>query len=382
MKFNTKAIHGGQKHEEATGAVMTPIFQTSTYAQSSPGIHKGYEYSRGANPTRTALENSFAAIENGTHGFAFASGLAAIDCVLRTLKPGDEVIAGDDIYGGTYRMFMRLFKNYGLNFQFVNMNEIANVTNAISNNTKLIWIETPTTPLMKIAAIAAITKAVKAKNANILIGVDNTFATPYLQRPLDLGVDIVMHSATKYLGGHSALVMGALMVKNAELAKELHFIQFAAGAIAGPMDSFLALRGIKTLHLRMQRHCENGKAVAEFLNAHPKVSDVYYPGLENHPNHEIAKKQMDDFGGMVSFRLKDENKEAALSFLENTKIFTLAESLGGVESLVSHPITMTHASIPEAERLKLGITNSLIRLSIGIEDFDDLLADLAQALEV
>ncbi|KAB1160329.1 cystathionine gamma-synthase [Tenacibaculum aiptasiae] len=382
MKFNTKAIHGGQKHEESTGAVMTPIFQTSTYAQASPGVHKGYEYSRGANPTRTALENSFAALENGTHGFAFASGLAAIDCVLRTLKPGDEVIAGDDIYGGTYRMFMRLFKNYGLNFQFVSMDEIANVTNAISNNTKLIWIETPTNPLMKIADIAAITKAVKAKNANILIGVDNTFATPYLQRPLDLGVDIVMHSATKYLGGHSDLVMGALMVKDAELAKELHFIQFAAGAIAGPMDSFLALRGVKTLHLRMQRHCENGKAVAEFLNAHPKVSDVYYPGLESHPNHEIAKKQMDDFGGMVSFRLKDESKEAALSFLENTKVFTLAESLGGVESLVSHPITMTHASIPEAERLKLGITNSLIRLSIGIEDIDDLLADLSQALEI
>ncbi|MCF2874916.1 MULTISPECIES: cystathionine gamma-synthase [unclassified Tenacibaculum] len=382
MKFNTKAIHGGQKHEESTGAVMTPIFQTSTYAQASPGVHKGYEYSRGANPTRTALENSFAALENGTHGFAFASGLAAIDCVLRTLKAGDEVIAGDDIYGGTYRMFMRLFKNYGLNFQFVNMDEIANVTNAISNNTKLIWIETPTNPLMKIADIAAITKVVKAKNANILIGVDNTFATPYLQRPLDLGVDIVMHSATKYLGGHSDLVMGALMVKDAELAKELHFIQFAAGAIAGPMDSFLALRGVKTLHLRMQRHCENGKAVAEFLNTHPKVSDVYYPGLESHPNHEIAKKQMDDFGGMVSFRLKDESKEAALSFLENTKIFTLAESLGGVESLVSHPITMTHASIPEAERLKLGITNSLIRLSIGIEDIDDLLADLSQALEI
>ena len=382
MKFNTKAIHGGQKHEESTGAVMTPIFQTSTYAQASPGVHKGYEYSRGANPTRTALENSFAALENGTHGFAFASGLAAIDCVLRTLKPGDEVIAGDDIYGGTYRMFMRLFKNYGLNFQFVNMDEIANVTNAISNNTKLIWIETPTNPLMKIADIAAITKAVKTKNANILIGVDNTFATPYLQRPLDLGVDIVMHSATKYLGGHSDLVMGALMVKDAELAKELHFIQFAAGAIAGPMDSFLALRGIKTLHLRMQRHCENGKAVAEFLNAHPKVSDVYYPGLESHPNHEVAKKQMDDFGGMVSFRLKDESKETALSFLENTKIFTLAESLGGVESLVSHPITMTHASIPEAERLKLGITDSLIRLSIGIEDIDDLLADLSQALEI
>ncbi len=380
MKFNTKTIHGGQEHEEATGAVMPPIFQTSTYAQSSPGVNKGYAYSRAANPTRTALEKAFAALENGSHGFAFSSGLAAIDCVLRTLKPGDEVIAGDDIYGGSYRLFTRLFQKNGLKFQFVDMDEVSNVTNAISENTKLIWIETPTNPLMKIADIKEITKAVKNKRADILVAVDNTFATPYLQRPLDLGVDIIMHSATKYLGGHSDLVMGALMVKDAQLAEELYFIQFAAGAIAGPMDSFLALRGVKTLHLRMQRHCENGKAVAEYLVNHPKVGEVFYPGLESHPSYEIAKKQMDDFGGMVSFRLKDESKQAALTFLENTKIFTLAESLGGVESLVSHPVTMTHASIPEAERLKIGITDSLIRLSVGVEDIDDLLADLEQAL--
>ncbi|MCO7184049.1 cystathionine gamma-synthase [Tenacibaculum sp. XPcli2-G] len=380
MKFNTKTIHGGQKPEEATGAVMPPIFQTSTYAQSSPGVNKGYAYSRSANPTRTALENALAALENGTHGFAFSSGLSAIDCVLRTLNPGDEVIAGDDIYGGTYRMFTNMFEKYGLKFRYVDMNEVMNVTKTISKKTKLIWIETPTNPLMKIADIEEITKAVKNIKTSIVVAVDNTFATPYLQRPLDLGVDIVMHSATKYLGGHSDLVMGALMVKDAKLAEQLHFIQFAAGAIAGPMDSFLALRGVKTLHLRMQRHCENGKAVAQYLSAHPKVSEVFYPGLEKHPNHEIAKKQMDDFGGMVSFRLKDESKQAALTFLENTKIFTLAESLGGVESLVSHPVTMTHASIPEEERLKIGITDSLIRLSVGVEDIDDLLADLEQAL--
>ncbi|MEQ3501228.1 cystathionine gamma-synthase [Tenacibaculum sp. SSH1-16] len=380
MKFNTKTIHGGQKPEEATGAVMPPIFQTSTYAQSSPGVNKGYAYSRSANPTRTALESAFATLENGTHGFAFSSGLSAIDCVLRTLNSGDEVIAGDDIYGGTYRMFTNMFEKYGLKFRYVDMNEVTNVTNAISEKTKLIWIETPTNPLMKIADIEEINKAVKNIKTSIVVAVDNTFATPYLQRPLDLGVDIVMHSATKYLGGHSDLVMGALMVKDAKLAEQLHFIQFAAGAIAGPMDSFLALRGVKTLHLRMQRHCENGKAVAQYLLEHPKVSEVFYPGLEKHPNHGIAKKQMDDFGGMVSFRLKDQSKQAALSFLENTKIFTLAESLGGVESLVSHPVTMTHASIPEADRLKIGITDSLIRLSVGVEDIDDLLGDLEQAL--
>ena len=380
MKFNTKTIHGGQKHEETTGAVMPPIFQTSTYAQSSPGVHKGYAYSRGANPTRTALEDSLAALENGTHGFAFSSGLAAIDCVLRTLNPGDEVIAGDDLYGGTYRMFTRLFMKYGLEFSYVDMNLASNVKDVITEKTKLVWIETPTNPLMKIADIAAISSVVKDINSDILIAVDNTFATPYLQQPLDLGADIAMHSATKYLGGHSDLVMGALIVKDAKLAEEIHFIQFAAGAIAGPMDSFLALRGIKTLHIRMQRHCENGKVVANFLKNHPKVGMVYYPGFKNHPNHLVAKKQMKDFGGMVSFKLKDESKVAAFKFLESTKIFTLAESLGGVESLVSHPTTMTHGSIPESERLKIGITDSLIRLSVGIEDEEDLLADLEHAL--
>lgn len=381
MKFNTKTIHGGQKHDVGTGAVMTPIYQTSTYAQTSPGEHKGYAYSRTANPTRTALENNFASLENGTHGFAFSSGLSAIDCVLRLLNPGDEVITGDDLYGGTYRMFTKLFQKYGLKFKFVDMDSVINITDGISDKTKLIWLETPTNPLMKISDIEAISKAVKAANPTILIAVDNTFATPYLQRPLDLGADVVMHSATKYLGGHSDLVMGALIVNDVKLAEELKFIQFAGGAIAGPMDSFLALRGIKTLHIRMQRHCENGNAVANYLANHPKVKRVYFPGLKNHPSHEIAKKQMKDFGGMVSFQLKDDSKEAAFSFLESTKIFTLAESLGGVESLVSHPATMTHGSIPKEERLKVGVTDSLIRLSVGIEDIDDLLQDLEQALQ-
>jgi cystathionine beta-lyase len=380
MKFNTKTIHGGQKPEPTTGAIMPPVFMTSTYAHSNPGEPQEYEYSRGANPTRTALENSLAAIENGTHGFAFSSGMAAIDCVLRTLKPGDEVIAGDDLYGGTYRMFTRLFEKYGLEFTYVNMDDVANVTHAITGKTKLIWIETPTNPLMKIADIKAICSAVKEVNSAVLIAVDKTFATPYLQRPLDLGAAIVMHSATKYLGGHSDLVMGALVVKDVKLAKELHFIQFAAGAIASPMDSFLALRGIKTLHLRMQRHCENGRAVANFLKKHPKVGAVYYPGLEDHPSYAIAKKQMKDFGGMVSFSLKNDSREATFRFLKNTKVFTLAESLGGVESLVNHPVTMSHASIPETARLKIGITDALIRLSVGIEDEEDLLADLEEAL--
>lgn len=380
MKFNTKTIHGGQQPDESTGAVMPPIYQTSTYAQASPGVHKGYGYSRGSNPTRSALEKSLAAIENGTHGFAFASGMAAIDAVLRLLKPGDEVVAGDDLYGGTYRMFTQLFEKYGLVFTYVDMDIVANVAKVITTKTKLVWIETPTNPLMKIADIEAISASVKAKNDAIIIAVDNTFATPYLQVPLNLGADIVMHSATKYLGGHSDLLMGALIVKEQVLAKEIHFIQFAAGAIAGPMDSFLALRGIKTLHIRMQRHCENGKAVAQFLQKHPKVGAVYYPGFKNHPNHLIAKKQMKDFGGMVSFRLKDESKSAAFQFLENTKLFTLAESLGGVESLANHPVTMSHGSIPEEVRLKIGVTDSLIRLSVGIEDAEDLLADLDAAL--
>ncbi len=380
MKFNTKTIHGGQQHDPSTGAVMPPIYQTSTYAQSSPGKHKGYEYSRAANPTRTALENNFAAIENGTHGFAFSSGLAATDCVLKLLNPGDEIIAGDDLYGGSYRMFTKLFEKYGLKFHFVNMEDASNVKKYINENTKLIWLETPTNPLMKIADIAQISKNVKAVNKNILIAVDNTFATPYLQQPLDLGADIIMHSATKYLGGHSDLVMGALMVKDKTLAEQIHFIQFASGAIAGPQDSFLALRGIKTLHLRVQRHSENGLAIAQYLLLHPKVEMVYYPGLKNSKNHNIAKKQMKGFGGMVSFKLKNESKATTFKILESFKVFTLAESLGGVESLVNHPETMTHASIPEKERQKIGITTNLIRLSVGIEDIDDLLEDLKNAL--
>jgi cystathionine beta-lyase len=382
MKFNTKTIHGGQKPEKSTGSVMPPVFMTSTYAHANPGEAQEYEYSRGGNPTRKALENSFAAIENGTHGFAFSSGMAAIDCVLRTLNPGDEIIAGDDLYGGTYRMFTKLFQKYGLEFTFVDVNDVVNISEVISANTKLVWLETPTNPLMKIADIEAICAAVKDINSDILIAVDNTFATPYLQQPLTLGADIVMHSATKYLGGHSDLIMGALMVKDSKLAEELHFIQFAAGAIASPMDSFLALRGIKTLHIRMQRHCENGRAVANFLKNHPKVGAVYYPGLEDHPSYAIAKKQMKDFGGMVSFSLKDASKEATFKFLKNTQVFTLAESLGGVESLVNHPVTMSHASIPEKERLKIGITDAIIRLSVGIEDEEDLLLDLNNALNL
>ncbi|WP_298766206.1 cystathionine gamma-synthase [uncultured Polaribacter sp.] len=382
MKFNTKTIHGGQQPEPTTGAVMTPIFQTSTFAHAVPGESQEYEYARGKNPTRTALENSLASLENGTHGFAFASGLAAVDCVLRLLEPGDQVIAGDDIYGGTYRMFTKLFAKYGLEFTYVNTNVVENVTKAITQKTKLIWLETPTNPLMKIADIANISAAVKRIDKNILIAVDNTFATPYLQQPLNLGADIVMHSATKYLGGHSDLIMGALVVKEEKLAKDIHFIQFAAGAISGPMDSFLALRGIKTLHVRMQRHCENATKVAQFLDKHPKVGKVYYPGLKTHSNYAIAKKQMKDFGGMVSFSLKENTKEATFQFLKSTQLFTLAESLGGVESLVNHPVTMSHASIPEKERLKIGITDALIRLSVGIEAIEDLLADLEQALNI
>jgi len=382
MKFNTKTIHGGQHHDASTGAVMPPIYQTSTYAQSSPGKHQGYEYSRAANPTRTALEASFASIENGSHGFAFSSGLSAIDCVLKMLNPGDEIISGDDLYGGTYRMFTRMFEKYGLKFHFVNMEDPANVTKLINKNTKLVWLETPTNPLMKIADIGAISKIVKSKNDSILIAVDNTFATPYLQLPLELGADIVMHSATKYLGGHSDVVMGALMVNDEKLAEQIHFIQFAGGAIAGPQDSFLVLRGIKTLHIRMQRHCENGMAIAKYLSNHDKVGEVFYPGLENSINHYVAKKQMKDFGGMVSFKLKDESKVAAFKVLENFNVFTLAESLGGVESLANHPVTMTHASIPDKEREKIGITDSLIRLSVGIEDIEDLIDDLEKALRV
>ncbi|WP_439151057.1 cystathionine gamma-synthase [Winogradskyella sp.] len=379
MKFNTKTIHGGQKHDPAYGSVMPPIYQTSTYAQSTPGGHKGYEYSRTHNPTRNALENAFASIENGNYGLAFASGLAAIDAVLKLLKPGDEVVSTNDLYGGTYRLFTRIYEDFGINFHFIGMKNAERIEEYINKKTKLIWVETPTNPMMNVIDIKAASTI--AKKHNVLLAVDNTFATPYLQRPLDLGADIVMHSATKYLGGHSDLVMGALIVKNKALADKLYFIQNASGAICGPQDAFLALRGIKTLHIRMQRHCENGRAVAEYLNNHSKIENVYWSGFENHPNHHIAKSQMDDFGGMVSFTTKGNNYEEAIKILENLKIFTLAESLGGVESLAGHPASMTHASIPKEEREKIGVVDSLIRLSVGIEDEEDLIADLKQAIE-
>ncbi len=380
MKFNTKTIHGNQAHDPSTGAVMPPIYQTSTYAQSSPGVHKGYEYSRTANPTRTAVENAFASIENGEFGLAFGSGLAAIDCVMKLLSPGDEVISTNDLYGGSYRIFTKIFENYGIKFHFIGMENVANIEHYISEKTKLIWVETPTNPMMNIIDIVAVSKV--AKKHQILLAVDNTFATPYLQNPLNLGADIVMHSATKYLGGHSDVVMGALVVIDNDLADKLYFIQNSCGAVCGPMDSFLVLRGIKTLHVRMQRHCENGKAVAEYLAKHPKIEKVYWPGFENHPNHDIAKKQMKDFGGMVSFVTKGNDIKDAFKILENLKLFTLAESLGGVESLSGHPASMTHASIPKAEREKTGVVDSLIRLSVGIEDIEDLLADLDQALNL
>ena len=379
MKFNTKTIHGGQHHEKITGAVMPPVFQTSTYVQTSPGKPVGdYEYSRAANPTRTALEEALASIENGVRGLAFSSGLAATDCLLRSLKAGDEVIAMDDLYGGTYRMFTRIYKDSGIKFHFVDMTDLEKLQSLINEKTKLVWVETPTNPLMKLADIAEIAKITKAKD--ILFAVDNTFATPYLQRPLDLGADIVMHSATKYLGGHSDVIAGALIVKDEALGEQLHFQQFATGATLGPMDSFLVLRGIKTLHLRVQRHCENGEKVVAFLSNHPKIKTVYYPGLSCHPHHDIAKKQMSGFGGMVSFTFTSGSKEDAIVFLEKVKVFTLAESLGGVESLANHPALMTHASIPEVKRKEIGITDDLVRLSVGIEDAEDLIFDLQQAL--
>lgn len=378
MKFNTKVIHGGQEHDKAYGAVMPPIYQTSTYAQTTPGGHKGYEYSRTHNPTRNALENALASIENGNFGLAFGSGLAAIDAIIKLLNPGDEVISTNDLYGGSFRLFTKIFQGFGIKFHFIGMQNTSNIEGYINENTKLIWVETPTNPMMNVIDIEATSKI--AKKHNILLAVDNTFATPYLQKPLDLGADIVMHSATKYLGGHSDVVMGALIVKEKHLADRLYFIQNASGAICGPQDSFLVLRGIKTLHVRMQRHCENGKAVAEFLVKHPKIEKVYWPGFETHPNHEIAKKQMKDFGGMISFTTKGNNYQEAIRIIENLKVFTLAESLGGVESLSGHPASMTHASIPKEEREKTGVVDSLIRLSVGIEDIDDLIADLEQAL--
>jgi cystathionine beta-lyase/cystathionine gamma-synthase len=378
MKFNTKVIHGNQHHEAVTGAVMPPVFLTSTYAQVSPGKPVGdYEYSRAANPTRQALEDALASIENGARGLAFASGLAATDCLLRSFKAGDEIIAMDDLYGGTYRLFTRIYKDSGVKFHFVDMTDMEKFHSLINENTKLVWAETPTNPLMKLADIAEIAKI--TKKHNILFAVDNTFATPYLQKPLDLGADIVMHSATKYLGGHSDVIAGALVIKDAALGEQLHFQMFATGGTLGPMDSFLVLRGIKTLHLRVQRHCENGEKVAAFLSNHPEVEKVYYPGLPDHPFHEIAKKQMSGFGGMVSFTFKSGKKADAISFLEKLKVFTLAESLGGVESLANHPALMTHASIPEEKRKEIGITDDLVRLSTGVEDIADLLADLEQA---
>jgi len=378
MKFNTKVIHGGQNPDPAYGAVMPPIYQTTTYVQTSPGEHKGYAYSRSHNPTRNALENAFASIENGNYGLAFGSGLAAIDAILKLLKSGDEVISTNDLYGGTYRLFTKIFENFGIKFHFVGMENVSNIENYVNANTKLIWVETPTNPMLNIIDIKA--TAAIAKKHNVLLAVDNTFATPYLQQPLDLGADIVMHSATKYLGGHSDVVMGGLVVKDKDLADKLYFIQNASGAICGPQDSFLVLRGIKTLHVRMQRHCENGKAIASYLAAHPKVENVYWPGFENHPNHDIAKTQMRDFGGMVSFTTKGNNYNEAIKLVEKLKVFTLAESLGGVESLAGHPASMTHASIPKEEREKIGVVDSLIRLSVGIEDVSDLITDLEQAL--
>lgn len=378
MKFNTKTIHGGQEHDKAYGAVMPPIYQTSTYAQTTPGGHKGYEYSRTHNPTRHALENAFASIENGKFGLAFASGLSAIDAIIKLLKPGDEVISTNDLYGGSYRLFTKIYEDFGIKFHFIGMENASNIQSYINKNTKLIWVETPTNPMMNIIDIKA--TSIIAKKHNILLAVDNTFATPYLQLPLDLGADIVMHSATKYLGGHSDVVMGALMLNDKELADRLYFIQNASGAVCGPQDSFLVLRGIKTLHIRMQRHCENGRAVAEYLASHPKIEKVYWPGFENHPNHEIAKAQMKDFGGMVSFTSKNNNYEEAIKIVERLKIFTLAESLGGVESLSGHPASMTHASIPKEKRERTGVVDSLIRLSVGIEDVEDLIADLKQAI--
>lgn len=378
QKFGTRAVHAGVEADPATGAIMTPIYQTSTYVQEGIGNHKGYEYSRTHNPTRTALQNSLAALENGKFGITFASGLAAIDSVVKLLRPGDEVIAVNDLYGGTYRLFRTVFEPFGIKFTFVDMRNANNVAAYITDKTRLIWIETPTNPVLQIIDIEAIAQLVRGKN--ILFAVDNTFATPYLQNPLDLGADIVMHSVTKYLGGHSDVIMGALVVNNEELAQRLYTLQNSCGAVHGPMDAFLVLRGIKTLHLRMKAHCENGMIIANYLAQHPKVDSVFYPGLKSHINHDIAARQMRDFGGMLSFTLNENTLDAAKNVVRNVKLFTLAESLGGVESLIGHPATMTHASIPKQERELSGVTDSLIRLSVGVEDAEDLIQDLEQAL--
>jgi len=378
MKFNTKTIHGGQIEEKGYGAVMPPIYQTSTYSQKSPGDHKGYEYSRTHNPTRSALEKSLASIESGEFGLAFGSGLAAIDAVLKLLNPGDEVISTNDLYGGSYRLFTKIFEKYGLVFHFTEMDNLSKIESLVNNNTKMIWVETPTNPMMNIVDINGLSSI--SKKFNLILAVDNTFATPFLQQPLLLGADIVMHSATKYLAGHSDVVLGALIVNDKDLSEQLYFIQNASGAICGPMDSFLTLRGIKTLHVRMQRHCENAEKIANYLKNHSKIESVYWPGFETHPNHKIAKIQMNNYGAMISFTTKGNNLNKSLKVVESLKLFTLAESLGGVESLAGHPASMTHASIPKAEREKSGVVDSLIRLSVGIEDADDLIEDLKQAL--
>ena len=378
MKFNTKTIHGGQIEEKGYGAVMPPIYQTSTYSQKTPGDHKGYEYSRTHNPTRSALESSFSSIEEGKFGLAFGSGLAAIDAVLKLLNPGDEVISTNDLYGGSYRLFTKIFEKYGLVFHFTEMNDLSKIENLVNKNTKMIWVETPTNPMMNIVDIKGLSNI--SKKFKLILAVDNTFATPFLQQPLLLGADIVMHSATKYLAGHSDVVLGALIVNDQKLSEKLYFIQNASGAICGPMDSFLTLRGIKTLHVRMQRHCENAKKIANYLNSHPKIKSVYWPGFEKHPNHNIAKKQMNDYGAMISFTTKGNSMSKSLKIVESLKVFTLAESLGGVESLAGHPASMTHASIPKKEREKSGVVDSLIRLSVGIEDIEDLIEDLKQAI--
>ena len=378
-KFGTKAIHAGADADPSTGAIMTPIFQTSTYVQESPGVNKGYGYARGKNPTREALQKNIAALENGKHCVCFSSGMGAIDAVIRMLRPGDEVITGDDLYGGSYRIFTKIYENYGIKFHFINLTDTNNIQKYINTNTKLIWVETPTNPTMQIIDIVSC--AVISKSNKILLAVDNTFASPFLQNPLELGADIVMHSATKYLGGHSDVVMGALIMNDDKIHEQIYFILNSCGANPGPMDCFLVMRGIKTLHLRMERHCFNGRKVAEYLKTHPKIEKVYWPGFTDHPNHEIAKKQMRDFGGMISIVLKDKTIENTFKVASSFHVFSLAESLGGVESLINHPATMTHASIPKLEREKSGVVDNLLRLSVGVEDIDDLLRDLKQALE-
>jgi cystathionine gamma-lyase len=378
MKFGTKAVHAGVEPDPSTGAIMTPIYQTSTYVQESPAKHKGYAYARGANPTRNALQKSIAALENGKHGICFSSGMGATDAVIKLLAPGDEVITSNDLYGGSYRMFKRVYEKFGIKFHFIDLTKTENLIPYLNAKTKLLWLETPSNPLMRIIDIEAC--CALAKKHNVLVAVDNTFASPYLQNPLALGADIVMHSVTKYLSGHSDVIMGALVVNDDQLYQELAFIANSCGAVPGPQDSFLVLRGIKTLHLRMERHCTNGKVIANFLKQHPKIGQVYWPGFTDHPNHAIAKKQMRDFGGMLSFTLKDDSLEKAKALMENVSLFSLAESLGGVESLINHPASMTHASIPKEEREKNGLSDSLIRLSIGVEDAEDLLEDLSQAL--